>query len=127
MEMALRLAKVFGSNPVTKLGRQMVQDASTALARTKAVSEERFTFARPENGNANVEKIPRLQKNRTSAHSDEALHVAKCTGVNIFIRWGVSDIDAATIRDGVSGNTFRRQKAGNKVSSTQFPSVFDLI
>ena len=60
--MAIRLAEVFGSNPITKPGKQTVQDASTALARTKAVSEERFIVARPENSNTNVEKIPPASK-----------------------------------------------------------------
>ena len=33
--------------------------------------------------------------------------------INIFARWGVSDIDAATILGGISAKTFRRWKDGD--------------
>lgn len=47
-----------------------------------------------------------------SAYSEEELRAMQRTIVNIFDRWRVSDVDAATVLGGISAKTFRRWKDG---------------
>ena len=45
-----------------------------------------------------------------SAYSEDEVRAMQRAVINVFARWGVSDVDAATILGGISAKTFRRWK-----------------
>lgn len=47
-----------------------------------------------------------------NGYSTEEVHAMQRTVLNIFDRWGVTDVDAATVLGGISAKTFRRWKDG---------------
>lgn len=46
-------------------------------------------------------------------YSDSELQAAQRAIINLFDRWGVSDVDAAIILGGIAAKTFRRWKDGD--------------
>lgn len=44
-------------------------------------------------------------------YSEDEIRAMQRTVMNIFAKWGVSDVDAATILGGISAKTYRRWKA----------------
>jgi len=46
-------------------------------------------------------------------YSEEEIRAMQRTVMNIFTKWDVTDVDAATILGGISAKTYRRWKAGD--------------